>query len=162
MRSSHNFAFRASQRHYTRPTWSIVSPRNERQNYSRFEMKGRISWFVTSVKMVSTCNKSLNIKTLSVNCDHRSKLSLCLGLHHLSCYVDADVCGLLNCCLRRASCAAPKHKAHTSPCPHDRIGSNSGRWLSSRWSPDGDQQKHIGPSPKPCSPPWRLNGGPFI
>ena len=38
MRSSHNFAFRASQRRYTRPTWSTVSPRNERQNYSRFEM----------------------------------------------------------------------------------------------------------------------------
>ena len=73
MRSSHNFAFRASQRHYTRPAWSIVSPRNDRQNYSRIEMKGRISWFVRSVKMVSACNKTLNIKTLSVNCDHRSK-----------------------------------------------------------------------------------------
>ena len=117
MRSSHNFAFRASQRHYTLPTWSIVSPRNERQNYSRFEMKGRISWFVRSVKMVSACNKSLNIKTLSVNCDHRSKPMF----RPTSCLVLRGCTRVWTTELLFAprSCAAPKHKAHTSPCPHE-------------------------------------------
>ena len=36
-----------------------------------------------------------------------------------SCLVLRGCTRVWNCCLRCASCAASKHKAHTSPCPHE-------------------------------------------
>ena len=116
--------------------------------------------------MVSTCNKSLNVflsdllhvETISTDLS-RSKTTF----RSTSCLV---LCRCTRVWIIHPFFAPRELGRAETQSPHipssPWIGSNSGRWLSPRWPPDGDQQKYLGPSPKPCSPPWRLMVAPLF